>query len=50
LTHLLGIILSVSGARGQAGKPQAMEKIIYTCQCILDSEFLLENTPSLFGP
>jgi len=50
LLHLLGIILTVSGARGQAGKPQAMEQIIHARERILDPEFLLENALSLFGP
>jgi hypothetical protein len=35
-------------SRGQAGKPQAMQQIVDTCQRIFDPEFLLEDTLSLF--
>jgi hypothetical protein len=47
--HLFGIVLSVSGTRHQAGKPQAMKKIIHAGQRILDPEFFLENALGLFG-
>lgn len=39
----------MSGARSQAGKPQAVEQIIHAHERILDAEFLLENLPGLFG-
>jgi hypothetical protein len=48
LLHLFGIILSMSGTRYQAGKPQAMEQIINAGQRIRDGEFLLENALGVF--
>ena len=37
-------------ARGQAGKPQAVEQIVHAGERILDSEFLLEDPLGIFGP
>jgi len=37
-------------ARGQAGKPQAMEQIINTRKRVLDPELFLEYPLGLFGP
>jgi hypothetical protein len=50
LLHLLGIVLSMSRTRHQAGKPQAVKEIVHAGQRILDPEFLLENPLSVFGP
>lgn len=36
-------------ARGQAGKPQAVEQIVHAGERILDSEFFLENPLGIFG-
>jgi len=37
-------------ARGQAGKPQAVEQIVYAGERILDSEFLAEDSLGISGP
>lgn len=37
-------------ARGQTGKPQAVEQIVHAGERILDSEFLLEDPLGIFGP
>jgi len=49
LPHLLGIVLSMSGTRRQAGEAQAMEQIIDATQGVLDAEFFLQNALGVFG-
>jgi hypothetical protein len=50
LLHGGRIVLAVTGAWGQAGKAQTMEQIIHSRQAVLGPEFLLENSPDVFGP
>jgi hypothetical protein len=40
----------MAGTRSQAGKAQPMQQVVHSRQGILDSEFLLENPPDVFGP